>query len=195
MDTGRNIVTLYVTNRKEWREWLEKNHSAEREVWLIYYKKHTCKARIPYDDAVEEAICYGWIDSIIRRIDENSYCQRFTPRRSGSRWSVPNMDRARRMLEEGKMTEKGTRLYMEAIENPSLVIPERRNDIDLPLPAGLEERLRKEGAAYDNFISFSRSYRNMCIDWITTAKREETRQRRIDEVAIKASKGEKIGLK
>ncbi|MGB2982026.1 MAG: hypothetical protein WBC77_12350, partial [Candidatus Zixiibacteriota bacterium] len=99
--------TLYVTNRDDWRAWLRKNHSSQKEVWLIYYKKHTGKPRIPYDDAVEEALCYGWIDSTIKRIDEEKYAQKFTPRSEKSNWSELNKRRAKKMIREGRMTQAG----------------------------------------------------------------------------------------
>ena len=88
--------TLYVTHWKEWREWLEKNYATKQEAWLIYYKKHTGKPIIPYDDAVEEAICFGWIDSIIKRIDDEKYARKFTPRTEDSRWSELNKKRAKK---------------------------------------------------------------------------------------------------
>ncbi|UCC32844.1 MAG: hypothetical protein JSW53_03315, partial [Candidatus Bathyarchaeota archaeon] len=88
---------LYVTNRDEWRSWLEKNHEAEKEVWLIFYKKHVGKPSVPYEDAVEEALCFGWIDSIIKKIDEKKFVRKFTPRKSSSRWSELNRKRAQKM--------------------------------------------------------------------------------------------------
>ena len=81
---------LYVTNREDWRAWLEQNHATEKEVWLLYYKKHTGKPTIPYDDAVEEALCFGWIDSTVKRIDDEKYTQKFTPRNDRSVWSESN---------------------------------------------------------------------------------------------------------
>ncbi len=99
--------TLYVTNRKEWRAWLKKHHDAEREVWLIYYKRESGRQRIPYDDAVEEALCFGWIDSTVERIDNEKYAQHFTPRRAGSVWSELNKWRVRKLLREGRMTKAG----------------------------------------------------------------------------------------
>jgi len=77
---------LYVTNRKEWRNWLEENYSTAKEIWLVYYKKHTGKPRIPYDDAVEEALCFEWIDSTVKRFDDEKYFQRYTPRKNKSVW-------------------------------------------------------------------------------------------------------------
>src|SRR2546423_2087867 len=99
--------TLYVTNRKDWRAWLRENHARENEVWLIYYKKHTGQPRIPYDDAVEEALCYGWIDSLVQRMDDARTAQRFSPRRPKSNLSETNRERARRLIKSKKMTRFG----------------------------------------------------------------------------------------
>ncbi len=107
--------TLYVTTRDEWRSWLEENHKSEKEIWLIYYKKHTGKPRIPYDDAVEEALCFGWIDSIIKRIDEEKYTQKFSPRKQNSAWSDLNKKRVKKLIEEGKMTKAGYETVKEGI--------------------------------------------------------------------------------
>ena len=103
MEIGR---TLYITNRKAWRAWLARNHAREKEIWLIYYKKHTGKPRIPYDDAVEEALCYGWIDSIIKRVDDERTAQRFSPRRPKSSLSETNKERVRRLIKAKKMTRR-----------------------------------------------------------------------------------------
>ena len=99
--------TLYVTNRKEWRNWLLNNFDSKPEIWLIYYKKHTGKPRILYNDAVEEALCFGWIDSTIKRVDEEIYVQKFTPRKARSIWSDLNRKRAEKMINAGLMTSAG----------------------------------------------------------------------------------------
>ena len=99
--------TIYVTTREEFREWLEKNHKTCKEIWLIQYKKFTQKPSIPYVDAVEEAICFGWIDGFEKGMDDQRYAKRFTPRRQKSLWTEANIERARRLIEEGKMTESG----------------------------------------------------------------------------------------
>jgi len=105
---------LYVTNRDDWRQWLRKNYATKKEICLIYYKKHTGKPSIPYDDSVEEALCYGWIDNIIRRIDDEKFARSFTPRKPKSEWSEANKKRARKMIKEGKMTEAGLAKIREA---------------------------------------------------------------------------------
>jgi hypothetical protein len=107
----RNIMeigeTIYVTTREEFRDWLEKNHRIKKEIWLIQYKKVTKKPSIPYVDAVEEAICFGWIDGFEKGMDGDRYATRFTHRRPKSNWTETNKERARRMIAEGKMTEAG----------------------------------------------------------------------------------------
>ena len=99
--------TIYVTTREEFREWLEKNHKTCKEIWLIQYKKVTGKPSIPYVEAVEEAICFGWIDGFEKGMDDQRYAKRFTPRRQKSLWTETNIERARKMIEEGKMTAAG----------------------------------------------------------------------------------------
>src|SRR5215207_2080885 len=99
--------TLYVTNPEEWRAWLTKHYQSETEVWLIFYKNHTGRPRISYDHAVEQALCFGWIDSIVKTIDDEKFAQKFTPRRDRSRWSALNKQRLRKLIREGRMTEAG----------------------------------------------------------------------------------------
>src|ERR1039458_1395740 len=104
MEVGK---TLYVTNRKQWRSWLLKHHKTASDIWLVYYKKESGKRRIPYNDAVEEALCYGWIDSRTKPRDKESWVQRFTPRRKKSPLSEMNKERVRRLIKAGKMTRSG----------------------------------------------------------------------------------------
>ncbi|MBN1388189.1 MAG: YdeI/OmpD-associated family protein [Bacteroidales bacterium] len=193
MKTG--LKSLQLTNREEWRSWLEDNHKKEKEIWLVYYKRHTCNPRIPYDDAVEEAICYGWIDSIIKRIDENTYCQKYTPRRRKSKWSQKNIERAEKMIALGRMTESGLESFKEAKRDPSLIIKTDDSHSFIEIPEDMKSELQNTRDAFRNFISFPKSYRKMCIGWINAAKKPETRNRRITEVAGKAAEGKKIGLK
>src|SRR5262244_2502021 len=98
---------LYVTNREKWRAWLKKHFQSETEIWLIYYKKHTGRPRISYDHAVEEALCFGWVDSIVKKIDDETFAQKFTPRRDGAKWSALNKRRMLKLIREGRMTESG----------------------------------------------------------------------------------------
>jgi uncharacterized protein YdeI (YjbR/CyaY-like superfamily) len=184
---------LYLTTREEWHRWLEKNHSIAGEVWLIYYKKSSGKPRIPYVDAVEEALCFGWIDGKINKINDNYFVQRFTPRRSGSRWSQYNIERVQRLLKEGRMKSSGLKAYMEAEKRPELIY-ENRTDGDPKTPYDLMDRLNKSKSALENFMNFSISSRRMYIEWLNSAKRPETRSRRIEKIIGLAEKNIKRGL-
>ena len=110
--------TFYAKDRAEWRAWLETNHTLETEIWLLFYKRHTGKPRVAYPDAVEEALCFGWIDSTIRRVDDATYAQRFTPRRPGSSWSELNKRRVSRLVQEGRMTKAGLAKVDFALPDP-----------------------------------------------------------------------------
>lgn len=184
--------TLYAASREDWREWLEKNHDTEKDVWLIYYKKHTGRARIPYDDAVEEAICFGWIDSTVKKIDEEKYVQKFSPRKAGSKWSELNIKRARKMIKEGMMTETGLLKFKERNEYDRDLSEALRSNVELP--PDLEKALNENKKARDNFNNFAPSYRKQYILWVTGAKKEETRQRRIERIVKLAEQNKKQGM-
>lgn len=109
---------LYAAGRREWRAWLAKHYRSEKEVWLVFWKKHTGKAGVAYSDAVEEALCFGWIDSTMRRLDEASYAQRFSPRRPGSAYSQANLERLRRLAAEGKVAEEVLAALGDLIRQP-----------------------------------------------------------------------------
>ena len=187
--------TLYVTNRDDWRAWLEKNHKTEKEVWLIYYKKHTNHPRIPYDDAVEEALCFGWIDSTVQKIDDQRYAQKFTPRKSASKWSELNKRRVRKLLEEGKMTQAGLTKIGDSVleaEERSKVEAKKK---ELVIPEYLKEAFRGNEKAWENFNNLAPSYRRHYVGWITMAKKEETRQKRMREAVELLARNEKLGMK
>lgn len=186
--------TLYVTHWKAWREWLEKNYNTEHEAWLIYYKKHTRKPIISYDEAVEEAICFGWIDSIIKRIDDEKYARKFTPRTEDSRWSELNKKRAKKMIATGKMTEAGLQKIEEAKRNGiwSQTSIQRKH---FELSRELENILKSNKKAWHNFNNLAPSYKKNYIGWVTSAKREETIKKRFKEVLGYLEQNKKLGLK
>lgn len=185
--------TLYITERDEWRTWLRKNGKSKKEIWLIYYKKHSGKPRIPYDDAVEEALCFGWIDSTIKRIDEDRYCQKFTPRNIKSVWSELNIKRARKMIKAGRMTDNGLALFKA--RNKRAGKSGRPDSAELlEIPAELYKELAKNKKARDNFNNFAPGYRRMYIGWILSAKRDETREKRIKFVVERSEKNIKPGM-
>lgn len=185
--------TLYVTNRVDWRDWLQSNHQSKKEIWLIYYKKHTGKPRIPYDDAVEEALCFGWIDSIIKRVDDATFVQKFSPRKPRSLWSALNKDRVEKMIKAGLMTQFGLDKIEEAKNNGKWEEDYTSKKV-VEIPSDLTIELSKDMVAHRNFLNFADSYKNMYINWINSAKKEETRQRRIKEVVLRSSKNMKPGM-
>lgn len=185
---------LYVTNRVDWRQWLRKNYDTKKEVWLIYYKKHTGKPRIPYNDAVEEALCFGWIDSIVQKIDDEKFAQKFTPRKGKSKWSEANKKRTRKMIKEGKMTEAGLAKIKEAKNGGEWfkTAPARK---ELVIPPYITEALATNKKALDNFNNLANSYKRQLVGWISSAKREETRKRRLTEAIRLLEQNKKLGMK
>lgn len=186
-------MELYLTTRTEWRNWLVKNHKSCEEIWLRYYKKPSGKPRIPYADAVEEALCFGWIDGKIKRINEDYYVQRFTPRRSGSRWSKYNIERVKKLKDKGLMQPAGLMAFRESIEKPHLVY-DNRADGDPVIPADLMSELTVNKPAFNNFRNFTQSSRRIYIDWLSNAKKPETRIRKIKKIIDLSEKNIKPGM-
>lgn len=186
---------LYFKTREEWRRWLAAHHDSEREVWLVYYKKHSGKPRIPYDDAVEEALCYGWIDSIVRRIDDERFEQKFTPRTNSKNWSQANVERVRRLIADGRMTDVGLAKFDRALLRRAPPRQRRAAVPDEPVPEFLAKALRANARARKNFDALAPSYRRQYIGWIGSAKRDATRERRVEEVIGLLERNEKLGLK
>ena len=188
-----DLMELYVRTRKEWHRWLEKNHSTVEDVWLIYYKKPSGKPRIPYGEAVEEALCFGWIDGKIKKIDEEYYIQRFTPRRRGSRWSKYNINRVEKLIKEGKMEPAGLKAFNEAQEKPKLIYDNKASGEPV-MPEDLSDAFNKNSKALVNFKNFCQSTRRIYIDWLNSAKKEETRLRRIGKIVGLSEQNRKPGM-
>ena len=178
MEIGK---TVHAMTRAQWRAWLKKNHRNEREIWLVYFKKHTGKPRVSYNDAVEEALCFGWIDGIVKPIDEARYAQRFSPRRAGSHWSAINRRRYAKVVAEGRMTPSGA-----ALAPPSGEAPKRDDSIP--------PEFKKDSAAWRNFQALSPSQRRLYSLWINEAKRPETRQRRVTKAIALLRQNKKLPL-
>jgi len=168
-------------NREEWRDWLEKNHLKEKEIWLIHYKKKSNKQSVNHFEAVEEALCFGWIDSKLKRVDEERYILRYTPRKGKSVWSKINKDAAEKMIKLGKMTD--SRLEkIKLAKKQGLWDAAYTNLKKDRLPSDLKKALLENKIALKNFNNFANSYRNSYIGWVKNAKTDETRKRRIKEV-------------
>jgi uncharacterized protein YdeI (YjbR/CyaY-like superfamily) len=182
-------------DRAAWRRWLEKHHATNRSVWLVFYKKSTGRKGLSYEDAVEEAICYGWIDNVIRRIDDETYGQRFTPRGAKSTWSATNVRRAERMIREGRMTEAGLARFQELFRDTKQIPrgssgncivsrissrPSARPG--LALTPDLLALLRADARANAEFLRLPPSHRKEYVAWVMDAKKDETRLRRLGKI-------------
>ena len=157
MKIGR---TLYVTNRRSWRAWLKTNYRREKEIWLVYYRKDTGKPRILYSDAVEEALCFGWIDSTGKKMDKDRFVQRFSPRRPGSGYSQTNKERLARLIAAGKVAK-------DILAELGDIDPEK-----FVFPADIMKALRANRRTHENFKKFSAPYQRIRIAYIDHARRQ-----------------------
>jgi uncharacterized protein YdeI (YjbR/CyaY-like superfamily) len=150
---------LNVSKRSEWRAWLRRNHRTAKEIWLVYHKKHTGEPRLAYNDAVEEALAFGWIDSTARRIDKDRYAQRFTPRRPGSPYSEANLARLRAMAARG-------RIIPEVLENVRPLLVEK----PVVVPPDILTALKADRETWKNFRAFTDSYKRIRIGYVEGAR-------------------------
>jgi len=184
---------LLFKNRKEWRSWLEKNHMKLDEVWLIHYKKSSSKKNLTHFDAVEEAICFGWIDSKLKKIDEERFILRYSPRKPRSVWSKINKENAEKMISLGKMMPVGFEKIEEA-KKQGYWDTAYTNLEKERMPSDLKKALIMNKTAWNNFQHFANSYRNMYIGWVKNAKTDETRKKRISEVVKRSLNNKKPGI-
>ncbi|MBW2972674.1 YdeI/OmpD-associated family protein [Candidatus Woesearchaeota archaeon] len=184
MELGK---TLYVTDRKQWRSWLAKNHDKEKEIWLIYYRKSSGKKRIPYDDCVQEALCYGWIDSTAKRVDDKSFAQRFTPRRKTSQLSELNRERIRNMIRQGKMTRAGLDAVSHVFDKDSKEM--------FTVPKDILKALKQDKTTWQNFQKFPESYKRIRIGWIEGARaRPDIFKTRLNYFLKMTAKNKRYGM-
>ena len=179
---------LEVRNRQQWHTWLGKHHASSVGVWLVFHKKHTLVKSIPYEDSVREALCFGWIDSLIKRLDDDRYALKFTPRQPSSKWSDINRKRWAELKSAGLLNTAG--LAAAPTDNkyaPKPAIPD--------LPAYIAKALKENPKAWDFFQELARTHRRHFVGWIHIAKRPETREKRIREAISLLAAGQKLGLK
>jgi uncharacterized protein YdeI (YjbR/CyaY-like superfamily) len=186
------MKTLFVRTLAQWRDWLTDHHATESEVWLIFHKRHTGVESIDYNDARDEALCFGWVDSLVKRLDDRRYALKFTPRRADSRWSAVNRKRYAELKAEGRLKPPGIerppteRSY--GPRPPRLPMPSK-------LPAYIEAALRSNAKAWRHFEALAPSHRRRYFAWIESAKREETKLRRLKEAIRLLARGKPLGLK
>jgi uncharacterized protein YdeI (YjbR/CyaY-like superfamily) len=182
------LMTLQVRDRQQWRKWLAKHHASSPGVWLVFYKAHTGVKALTYEDAVREALCFGWIDSLVKRLDDDRYAFKVTPRKPTSKWSDLNRKRWGELKAAGVLTPAG--LAAAPTNNTYAAkpaIPE--------LPDYIAKAFRTDPKAWEFFQALTPTYRRHFVVWIHTAKRPETRERRIRESIRLLAAGKKLGLK
>ena len=187
--------TTHPKTRKVWRQWLEKNHSTSPGIWLIYYKKESGKSAVKYADAVEEGLCFGWIDSNGRKLDAERTMLKFTPRKSGGVWSTLNKSRIEKLIADQLMTEAGMKIIKQAKKDGSwdkLNASNTHTDNNT-LPEDLHKALKKDKTSLTNFNAFAPSYRRRFLFWIDSAKHPETRAARIEQTKKMAAANKKPG--
>jgi uncharacterized protein YdeI (YjbR/CyaY-like superfamily) len=183
--SNNQLESFHAQNRKEWREWLEKNHQISGGVWLVYYKVKSGKSSVKYSEAVKEALCFGWIDSKVKSLDEERYMQIFTPRKPKSVWSKLNKQYIEELIEQGLMTNAGLKKIEAAKKDGSW------NTLDaieeLIIPTDLKQALEANETAKMHFEAFSNSSKKNILFWIESAKRPQTRLKRIEQTIIAAA--------
>jgi uncharacterized protein YdeI (YjbR/CyaY-like superfamily) len=172
---------LEFEHQNQWRRWLEKYHAIETEAWLILYKKKYQNQGLSLNEAIDEALCFGWIDGKLKSLDEKRFTLRFSPRTVKSIWSMSNIYRVEKLIEKGKITEAGYQKISEAKANGEWAAAIRREKVDI-IPKELEGALRSVDGAITAYQSLPNSRKKQYIYWIQTAKREETKQRRIQKI-------------
>jgi uncharacterized protein YdeI (YjbR/CyaY-like superfamily) len=183
------IKLLSVRNRQEWRRWLREHHGSDSEIWLVFHKRHTGTRSLSYDDAVEEALCFGWIDSIVRRLDDNRYARKFTPRKADSKWSTANRRRYADLESRGLLAAPGLKRPPTGRSGDALRPSVRK------IPSYIEEILKTNPLAWEQFRKLAPSYRRAYIGWIESARRDATKKKRLREALGLLSAGKKLGLK
>jgi uncharacterized protein YdeI (YjbR/CyaY-like superfamily) len=187
-------ATLYITNRDDWRLWLSENYATSKEIWLIFYKKQSRKLRISYDEAVEEALCFGWIDSTVKTFNEESTVQRFSPRRKNSELSEMNKERVRRLIESGRMTQPGLESIKKHLE-PSSQGKLKMKVKEFILPEDILEELKKDPVVWSNFKGFPEYYKQIRIGFIDGArKRPQEFKKRMEYFIKMTAKNKKFGM-
>lgn len=177
----KEIETYYPQSREEWRQWLEENHQSKQSIWLVYYAKKSNIPSISWREAVDEALCFGWIDSTTKKVNESSFIQYFSKRKPKSIWSKINKDIVQILIDTDRMTKAGFECIEIAKENGSWTILDEVEE--LVIPNDLEIAFEIHNGSKDYFLSLSKSTRKILLSWVVLAKRQETRQKRIDEVA------------
>lgn len=185
MNNKKEIEVFYPETKMDWRKWLEKNHIHKDAVWLIYYKKHTSKPTLNWSDAVDEALCFGWIDSKAETIDKDTFKQYFCKRKPNSTWSKINKQKVETLTANGLMTQAGFNVIEIAKQNGSWTILDEVEELIIPKELEIAFKNHKKSKEYYSMLSSSK--KKMLLQWIALAKSDTTKQKRILEIAENAS--------
>ncbi len=170
-------LTFSAPDRQAWRTWLESHHDRELEVWLIYTRSNSGLPCVSYEESVEEALCFGWVDSLIQKIDARQYARKFTPRRAGSPWSETNRRRAEKCIAAGRMTPAGLVRFTPASSSPG----DPPAGAEFIIPPWISTGLQENPTAWENFQRLPRSHQKRYVAWLTSGKKEETRQKNLEK--------------
>ena len=184
---------VHFRSRKEWRAWLQAHHAKESEIWLTHYRVSSSQPGVRHQEAVEEALCFGWIDGQLKKIDDERYKLRYSPRRPNSPWSRINREKAEKLIRSGRMTAAGLARIEEA-KKAGTWQRAYTNRTRERMPSDLKAALLENGQAWDNFSRFANTYRNMYIGWVVSAKTRETREKRIARVVAQAFQNKKLNF-
>lgn len=193
------LENLFFKNKEVFHEWLEENHQTSPGIWMIFYKKHTNIQCIDYNDALDEALCFGWIDSIIKSVDPEKYLRKFSPRINLKNWSDINKNKVYKLIESGRMKEAGLKKIESYLKTGKVEWPETKDTPEakeeIILPDFILDKFSENEKVLINFKKLSKTYQLQYISWITSAKRKETIEKRIVEAAILLEEGKKLGMK
>ena len=182
------LTTLEISNLQEWKSWLGKHHGSSPGIWLVFYRNHTGVKSIPYEEAIREALCFGWVDSLVKRLDEDRYARKFTPRRPTSKWSDINRKRWMDLKAAGLLKSAG----LVAAPTDNTYAPRQTIPV---MPAYIAKALKTNRPAWEFFQQLAPTHRRNFVVWIHVAKRGETREKRIRESIALLAAGKKLGLK
>jgi uncharacterized protein YdeI (YjbR/CyaY-like superfamily) len=185
------VNTFVAQTADQWCQWLDEHHDSESEVWLIFHKQHTGVASIPYADARDEALCVGWVDSLVKRLDDSRYAIKFTPRKADSRWSAINRKRYAALKASGRLKPGG----IKRAPTDRGYAPRPRFQMPATVPRRIQAALKRHPAARRYFERLAPSHRRRYVGWIESAKREETKARRLKEAIRLLIAGKPLGLK
>jgi uncharacterized protein YdeI (YjbR/CyaY-like superfamily) len=195
----KELENIFFGNKDEFRKWLNKNHDKSPGIWVIFYKKHLNFDCIKYNELLEEVLCFGWIDSLIKKIDDDKYARKITPRTDTRKWSELNKKKVIELIKEGKMTEAGLNKIDHYLKTGKVDWPINKSEIreskEINIPEFIIEELARNEPALMNFNKLATTYKRHYILWITNARKEETIRSRLKESIGLLKENKKLGLK